>query len=63
MTLLPRELFTTEALADLDAAEVAAAGDVSEADDEENEDQQGQEPILELEATKRAHTQGMVMLQ
>ena len=57
VTLLPRELFTSEALADLDAAVVAAGGDETEDDDEDNEDEEGRDPILELEAANRANTE------
>ena len=63
MTLLPRELFTSEALGDLDAAVVAAAGDESEDDDEENEDEEGCDPILQLEAANRGDTEEMEKLQ
>ena len=38
MTLLPRELFTIEALADLDAAVVAAGGDEIDDKDDGEED-------------------------
>ena len=62
LTLLPRELFTSEALADLDAAVVAAGGDETEDDDEENEDEECRDPILELEAANRADTEEMVKL-
>ena len=47
VTFLLLELFTSEALADLDAEVVAAAGDKLEDDKEENEDE-GRDPILEL---------------
>ena len=60
VTLLPRELFTSEARADLDAAVVAAGGD--EIDDEDNgeedvDDDEGRNPILDLEAANRANTE------
>ena len=49
VTLLPHELFTSEALADLDAVVVAAGGDETEDGDEGNEDEEGQDPpTLEL---------------
>ena len=41
VTLLPREMFTNEALVDLDAAVVAAGGDEAEDDEEEDEEEQG----------------------
>ena len=63
MTLLPRELFTSGALADLDAAVVAAGGDKTEDDYEENEDEEGRDPLLELEAANRADTEEMVKLR
>ena len=63
MTLLPGELFTSEALVDLDAALVAAGGDETEDDDEENEDEEGRDPILELEAANRVDTGEMVKLR
>ena len=63
MTLLPRELFTSETLVDLDAAVVAADGDETEDDDEENEDEEGRDPILELEAANRADTEEMAKLR
>ena len=63
MTLLLSELFTSEALVDLDAAVVAAAGDESKDDDEENGDEEGRDPILELEAANRADTEEVVKLR
>ena len=63
MTLLPRELFTSGALADLDAVVEAAGGDETEDDDEENEDEEGRDLILELEAANRADTEEMVKLR
>ena len=63
VTLLPHELFTSEALADLNAAVVAAGGDETEDDNEENEDEEGRDPILELEAANRADTEEMVKLR
>ena len=41
---------------------VAAAGDESEDDDEKNEDEEGRDPILELEAANRADTVRMIKL-
>ena len=66
VTLLPGELFMSEALADLDAAVVAAGGD--EIDDEVDEsedvdDDEGRGTILELEAANRADTEEMTKLQ
>ena len=65
MTLLPRELFASEALADLDAAVVAASGDEideEEDDEEEDDDEDGLDLILELEAANRADTEEMTKL-
>ena len=66
VTLLPRELFMSEALADLDAAVVAAGGD--EIDDEDDgkedvDDDEGRDPILELEAANRADREEMTKLR
>ena len=66
VTLLPRELFTSEALADLDAAVVAAGAD--EIDDEDDgeegvDDDEGHDPILELEAANRSDTEEMTKLR
>ena len=63
VTLLPRELFMSEALADLDAAVVAAR--VNEIDDgeEDVDDDEGRDPILELEAANRADTEEMTKLR
>ena len=63
--MLPRELFTNEALADLDAAVVAAGGDEidEEADDEEDDDKDGPDPILELEAANREDREEMTKLR
>ena len=55
--MLPREMFTNEALGDLDAAVVAAGGDETEEDEEEDEEEQGRDLVLELEAAKRADTE------
>ena len=63
MTLLPREMFTKEALADLDAAVVAAGGDQREDHEEEDEEEQGSDPVLELEAANRADTEEMRKLR
>ena len=65
VTLLPRELFTREALADLDAAVVAAGGDEmdEEEDDDEDDDEDGRDPMLELEAANRADTEEMIKLR
>ena len=65
MTLLPLELFTNEALADLDAAVVAAGGDKidEEEDDDEEDDEDGRDPMLELEAANRADTEEMTKLR
>ena len=64
MTLLPRELFTSEALADLDAAVVAAGGDeIDEEDVDEDDDEDGRDPMLELEAANRADTEEMTKLR
>ena len=63
VTLLPREMFTNEALADLDAAVVAAGGDEAEDDEEDDEEEQGQDPLLELEAANRADTEEMMKLR
>ena len=66
VTLLPRELFTSKALADLDAAVVAAEGD--EIDDEDDgeedvDDDEGRDPTLELEEANRADTEEMRKLR
>ena len=63
VTLLPSELFTSEALADLDAAVVAAGGDETEDDDEENEDEENRDLILELEDANRADKEEMIKLR
>ena len=65
MTLLPCELFTSEALADLDAAVVAAGGDEidDEEDGEEDDDEEGRDPILGLEGANRADTEEMMKLR
>ena len=65
VTLLPRELFTSKALADLDAAVVAAGADEieEEEDDEEDDGEDGRDPILDLEATNRADTEEMTKLR
>ena len=66
VTLLPRELFMNEALADRDAAAVAAGGEEidDEYDGEEDEDvDEGRDPILELEVADRADTEGMTKLR
>ena len=65
MTLLPRELFMSEALADLGAAVVAAGGDeIDDGDDEEDvDDDKGRDPILDLEAANRADTEEMTKLR
>ena len=66
VTLLPRELFTTEALADLDAAVVAGGGDkIDDEDDgeEDVDDDEGRDPILELEVANRADTEEMTKLR
>ena len=60
MTLYPRELFTSEALVDLDASVVAAGGD--EIDDEDDgeedvDDDEGRDLILKLEEANRADTE------
>ena len=62
VTLPPRELFTREALADLDAAVVAAGSDEKdvEEDDDEDDDEDGRDPLLELEAANRADTEEMM---
>ena len=62
VTLLPHELFTSEALADLDAAVVAASGDETKDDDEENEAEEGRDPILELVAANKADKEQMAKL-
>ena len=57
VTLLPRELCMSEALADLDAAVVAAGGDEMDDEDDGDEDvddDEGRDLILELEAANRA---------
>ena len=65
LTLLPREFFTSESLADLDAAEVAAGGDEigEEEDDDADDEEDGRDPILELEAANRADTEAMTKLR
>ena len=65
MTLLPREMFTSEALADLDTAVVAAGGDEmdNEEDGEVDDDEDGCDLILELEAANRADTEEMTKLR
>ena len=65
VTLLQHELFMSEALADLDAAVVAAGGDeVDDEDDgEEDVDDEGGDPIQELEAANRADTEEMTKLR
>ena len=65
VTLLPLELFTSEALADLGAAVGAAGGE--EIDDEDDgeeavDDNEGRDPILDLEAANRADTEEMTKL-
>ena len=65
VTLLSLELFMSEALAHLDAAVVAAGGDeIDDEDDGEDhvDDDEGHDPILELEAAKRADTEEMTKL-
>ena len=47
-------MFASEALADLDAPVVAAGDDETEDDVEEDEDEQGRDLVLELEAPNRA---------
>ena len=59
--LLPHELFTSEALADIDAAAVAAGGD--EIDEEEDDAEGGRDPIRELEAASRADAEEMTKLR
>ena len=66
MTLLLRELFTSEALAELEAASVAAGGDEIDDEDDGEEDEdvdEGRDPILELEAANRADTEEMTKLR
>ena len=66
VTLLPCELFMSEALADLDAVVVAAGGDERDDGDDEEEDvddDEGRDPILELEAANRADTEEMTKLR
>ena len=63
VTLLPREMFTIEALADLNAAVVAAGGDETQDDEEEDKEEQGRDPVLELEAANRADTEEMTKLR
>ena len=64
VTLLSPEFFTSKALADLDAAVVAAGGDeIDEEDDEEDDDEDGRDPILELEVANRADTEEMTKLR
>ena len=64
MTLLLRELFTSEGLADLDAAAVAAGGDeIDDEDDGEEDVDEGRDPILELKAANRADTEEMTKLR
>ena len=65
MTLVPRELFTSEALADLDAVVVAAGGDKidEEEDDDEDDDEDGRDQIQKLEATDRADIEEMTKLR
>ena len=65
VTLLPHGLFTSEALADLDTAVVAAGGDKidEEEDDEEDDGEDGSDPIQELEAANWADTEEMTKLQ
>ena len=63
VTLLPREMFTNEALADLDAAVVAAGGDETEDNEEEVEEEQGRDLVLEMEAANRADTEEMTKLR
>ena len=65
ITLLPRELFMSEALADLNAAAVAAGGDEIDDEDDREEDEdvdEGRDPILELEAANKADTEEMTKL-
>ena len=65
VTLLPRELFTSEALADLDLAVVAAGGDeIEEGEDvDEDDTEDGRDPMLKLEAANRADTEEMTKLR
>ena len=56
----------SEALADLDAATVAAGGDEIDDEDDGVEDEgvdEGRDPILELEAANRADTEEMTKLR
>ena len=66
VTLLPRELFMSEVLADLDAAVVATGGDKIDDEDDGEEDEdvdEGRDLILELEAANRADTEEMTKLR
>ena len=63
VTLLPCDIFTNEALADLDAAVVAAGGDETQDDEEEDEEEHDRDPALELEAANRADTEEMTKLR
>ena len=65
VTLLPRELFTSEALADLVAAVVAAGGNKIDEEEvvDEDDDEDGRDPMLELEAANRADTEEMTKLR
>ena len=66
VTLLPRELFMSEALTDHDAAVVAAGGDEKADEDDRDDDvddDEGRDRILELEAANMADTEEMTKLR
>ena len=66
VTMLPHEMFMSEALTDLDGAVVAAGGDEIDDDVDGDEDvdvDEGRDLILELEAANRADTEEMAKLR
>ena len=56
-------MFTNKALVDLDTAVVAAGGDKTEVDEEENGEEQGRDTMLELEAANGPGTEEMTKLR
>ena len=60
---LPRKMFTSEALADRNPAVVAAGGDETKDDEEQDEAEPGQDPVLELQAAISEVRQEMMKLR